>query len=264
MRYMPGVSASEIERSCKETLSYIGKNWVHTWAWSEIEPHLAIKWKKWLMHCSMCNTVVQSLSHVQFFVTPWTVALQASLSMRFSKQQVVWISYSWRSPLWDGTHVSCIGRLILYHWATREAPCNISTMVIYTHLSFRGKIVHATAAAKSFQSFPSPRDPIDGSPPGSPVPRILQARTLEWVSISFSNAWKWKVKVKSLSSVQLVATPWTAAYQAPPSMAFSRQEDWSGVPLPSPNGACVKPKELSFYPTSLCCVESKGQLWWSG
>ena len=70
-------------------------------------------------------------------------------------------------------------------------------------------------------------DPIDGSPPDSPVPRILQARTLEWVAISFSNAWKWKVKVKSLSRVQLLATPWTAAPQAPPSMGFSRQEYWS-------------------------------------
>ena len=77
-------------------------------------------------------------------------------------------------------------------------------------------------------------DPIDGSPPGSPFPRILQARTLEWVAISFSNSWKWKVKVKSLSRVWLFATPWTAAYQAPLSMGFSRQEYWSGVPLPSP------------------------------
>ena len=76
-------------------------------------------------------------------------------------------------------------------------------------------------------------DPIDGSPPGSPVPGILQARTLEWVAISFSSAWKWKVKVKSLSLVRLLASPWTAAYQAPPSMGFSRQECWSGLPLPS-------------------------------
>ena len=79
-----------------------------------------------------------------------------------------------------------------------------------------------------------PCDPIDGSPPGSAVPGILQARTLEWVAISFSDALKWKVKVKSLSCVRLFATPWTAAYQAPPSMGFSRQEYWSGVPLPSP------------------------------
>ena len=77
-------------------------------------------------------------------------------------------------------------------------------------------------------------NPTDGSPPGSPVPGILQARTLEWVAISFFNAWRWKVKVKSLSHVRLLATPWTAAFQAPPSMGFSRQEYWSGVPLPSP------------------------------
>ena len=76
--------------------------------------------------------------------------------------------------------------------------------------------------------------PRDGSPPGSSVPGILQARTLEWVAISFSKAWEWKVKVKSLSRVWLFTTPWTAAHQAPPSMGFSRQEYWSGVPLPSP------------------------------
>ena len=92
----------------------------------------------------------------------------------------------------------------------------------------------AAAAAKSLQSCPTLCDPIDGSPPGSPIPGILQARTLEWVAISFSNAWKWKVKVKSLSRVQLLATPCTATYQAPPSMGFSRQEYWSGVPLPLP------------------------------
>ena len=89
----------------------------------------------------------------------------------------------------------------------------------------------AAAAAKLLQSCPTLCDPIDGSPPGSPVPGILQARTLEWVAISFSSAWKWKVKVKALSHVWLFATPWTAANQAPPSMGFSRQEYWSGVPL---------------------------------
>ena len=83
-------------------------------------------------------------------------------------------------------------------------------------------------------SCPTLCDPIDGSPPGSPVPGILQARTLEWVAISFSNVWKWKVKVKLLSRVGLFATPWTAAHQAPPSTGFSRQEYWSGVPSPSP------------------------------
>ena len=90
------------------------------------------------------------------------------------------------------------------------------------------------ATAKSLQSCPTLCDTIDGSPLGFPVPGILQARTLEWVAISFSNAWKWKVKGKSLSRVRLFETPWTAAYQAPPSMGFSRQQYWSGVPLPSP------------------------------
>ena len=92
----------------------------------------------------------------------------------------------------------------------------------------------AAAAAKSLQSCPTLCDPIYGSPPGSPVPGILQARILEWVAISFSNAWNWKVKMKSFSRIWLLATPWTAAHQAPPSMGFSRQEYWSGVPLPSP------------------------------
>ena len=93
----------------------------------------------------------------------------------------------------------------------------------------------AAAAAKSLQSCPTLCNPIDGSPPGSPIPGILQARTLEWFAISFSNAWKWKVKVKSLSCVQLLETHGLAAYQAPTSLGFSRQEYWSGLPLPSPS-----------------------------
>ena len=93
---------------------------------------------------------------------------------------------------------------------------------ILYQLSHKGS--PAAAAAKLLQSCLTLCDPIDGSPLGSPVPGILEARTLEWVAISFSNAWKWKVKVKSLSCVRPLATPWTAAYQAPPSMGFSRQE----------------------------------------
>ena len=93
--------------------------------------------------------------------------------------------------------------------------------------------VAAAAAAKSLQSYPTLWDPIDGSPPGSNVPGILQARTLEWVAISFSNAWKWKVKVNSLSRVRLSMTRWPAAHQAPPPMGFSRPEYWNGLPLPS-------------------------------
>ena len=97
--------------------------------------------------------------------------------------------------------------------------------------------VSAAAAAKSLQSCPTLWDPIGGSPPGSPVPGILQARTLEWIAVSLSIVWKWKVKVKSLSHIWLLATPMTAAHQAPPSMGFSRQEYWSRVSLPSPISA---------------------------
>ena len=124
----------------------------------------------------------------------------------------------------DQTCAPCIARQILNHWTTREVPFYVFFLMVAA----------AAAAAKSLQSCPTLCDPIDGSPPGSHVPGILQARILEWVAISFSNAWKWKVKVKSLSRVWLLATPCTAAHQAPPSMGFSRQECWNGVPLPSP------------------------------
>ena len=103
----------------------------------------------------------------------------------------------------------------------------------------------AAAAAKSLQSCLTLCNPVDGSPLGSPVPGILQAGILEWVVISFSNAWKWKVKVESLSRARLLATPWTGAYQAPLSMGFSRQEYWSGVPLPSLGHSCQKPNKVS-------------------
>ena len=101
-------------------------------------------------------------------------------------------------------------------------------------LSFGSSSAAAAAAAKSLQSCLTLCDPIDSSPPGSPVPGILQARTLEWVAIAFSNAWKWKVKVKLFSHARLFTTPWTAAHKASPSMGISRQEYWSGVPTPSP------------------------------
>ena len=106
----------------------------------------------------------------------------------------------------------------------------------YAHLIkfFLSSCHYLLLLLRSLQSCPTLCDSIYGSPPGSPVPGILQARTLEWVAISLSNAWKWKVKVKSLSRVQLFETPWTAAYQALLSMGFSRREYWSRVPLPSP------------------------------
>ena len=106
--------------------------------------------------------------------------------------------------------------------------CNEPSINPLTGLSKQQR--YTAAAAKSLQSSPTLCDPIDSSPPCPVVPGILQARTLEWVSISSSNAWKWKVTVKSLSCVWLLATPWTAAYQAPLSMGFSRQEYRSGLP----------------------------------
>ena len=112
--------------------------------------------------------------------------------------------------------------LHLLHWQTDSLTlCHLGSTAV---------------AAKSLQLCLTLCDPIDGSPPGSPVSGILQARTLEWVAISFSNAWKWKVKVKSLSPVWPLVTPWNATYQAPLSMGVSRQEYWSELPFPSPPG----------------------------
>ena len=119
-------------------------------------------------------------------------------------------------------------------WAPRHWECRVLEPLDHQGSPCSCLYTLAAAAAKSLQSCPTLCDPIDGSLPGFPIPGILQARTLEWVAISFSNAGKWKVNVKSLSCVRLLATSWTAAYQAPPSMGFSRQEYWSGVPLPSP------------------------------
>jgi len=136
--------------------------------------------------------------------------------------------------------------MVLYH-IVRRFQGKIYPSPNQPHLSMH--IYTAAAAAKLLQSCLTLWDPIDGSPPGSTVPGILQARTLEWVAISFSNAWKWKVKVKSLSRAWLLVTPWTAAYQAPPSMGFSRYEYWSGVLLPSLNMRQQKShwcKEQSF------------------
>ena len=89
-------------------------------------------------------------------------------------------------------------------------------------LSFMLGLVHRWLLLLLLSQFSRVRlcEPIDGSPPGSPVPGILRARTLEWVAISFSNACTWKMKVNSLNHVWLFAIPWTAAYQAPPSMDF--------------------------------------------
>ena len=139
--------------------------------------------------------------------------------------------FPWAVPLLTFSVVIHVRHGLIFPSPALEIVANEGKVHKYgglTLLSSRGG-----AAAKSLQSWSTLCVPRDSSPPGSPVPGILQARTLEWVAISFSNAWKGKVKVKLLSCVRLSETPWTAAYQAPPSMGFSRQEYWSGVPLPS-------------------------------
>ena len=150
----------------------------------------------------LCVCMPSGFSRVRLFVTLWTVACQAPQFMGFSRQE---------------------------HWRRLPFPSPKGYQLLHWN------IYYTIYAAKSLQSCPTLCDPMDCSPPGFSIHGILQARTLEWVAISFSNAWKWKVeKVKSLSRVWLLATPWTAAYQAPPSMGFSRQQYWSRVPLPSP------------------------------
>ena len=156
-------------------------------------------------------------------VSLWTVACQTPLSMRFHRQEY-----------WSGLPFPFPGNLsdpgVKSMFPTFPS---LAGRFLTTERPLKPHILPA-ATAKLLQSCSTLCDHIEGSPPGSLVPGILQARTLEWVAISFSNAWKWKVKVKSLSRIRLFATPWTAAYQAPPSMGFSRWEHWSGVPLPSP------------------------------
>ena len=194
-------------------------------------------------------------SCVRLSSRPWTVACQAPLPMEFSRQGC-WSGVifptpgglpdpgvkpvSLASPALAGRFFTTVppGRphciyycvYTLYNIVVIWDIQHRQTCETQSSLRAGGKVA---ATAKSLQLCLTLCDPIDGSLPGPPVPGTLQARTLEWVSISFSNAWKWKVKVKLLS-VQLLATPWTAAHQAPLSMGFSRQEYWSGVPLPSP------------------------------
>ena len=167
------------------------------------------------IYLSICLSIYLSIYH-HLLAPDYDVHNYMSVSIYLLEWVAISFSRGSSRP-GDRTRVSCIAGRHFTSWATRESP-----------------IYAATAATKSLQSCPTLCDPIDSSPPGSPVPGILQARILEWVAIFFSSAWKWKVKMKSLSRVWLLATPWASAYQAPLSMGFSRQKYWSGVPLPSP------------------------------
>ena len=165
--------------------------------------------------------LLSPFSRVWLCATPWTAAYQAPLSMGFSRQEY-----------WNGLPLPSPGHLP--NPGIKPLSPALQANSLLSQPPGKPDTYTAAAAAKSLQSFPTLCDPIDGSSPGSPVPGILQARTLERVAISFSNAWKWKMKVTSLSRVQPSVTPWTAAFQAPLSVGFSRQEYWSGVPVPSP------------------------------
>ena len=154
-------------------------------------------------------------------------------------------------------HVFGFFRYIPRSGITRSYRSSIFTTIFknWKKKMYVFKVLMCLAAAASPKSCPTLCDPTDGSPSGSPIPGILQARTLEWVAISFSNAGKWKVKVNSLSHVRLLTTPWTAAYQAPLSMGFSRQEYWSGVPSPS---------HMSYQPLYAETIYSSTCSMWTG
>ena len=199
----------------------------------------------WRIHACVCTQLGPTL------FDPMDYSLPGSSVHEISQARILeWVAiFSYRGSSWprDRNCIFCTDSLPLSHKdeshrSQKSLPSGRSSWTIGTgwspslllqclcpptpppeHQAPTG-LMAAAAAAKSLQSCPTLCDPRDGSPPGSPIPGILQARILEWVAISFSNAWKWKVKVKSHSCVRLLATPWTAAHQAPPSMGFSRQE----------------------------------------
>ena len=198
------------------------------------QPHIRTLPRKHIRNIS-CHCALQWKSEIK---VPVNEAETDKRVFLFTKSPGPQFSHLWNKKL-GGTRLS---QRVILCWnpglyelvPVREVAC-ITTCSFQSALWRKERIsVYKGIAAKSLQSCLTLCDPTDSSPPVSAVPGILQARTLEWVAISFSNAWKWKVKVKLLSHVWLLAAPWTAAYQAPPSMGFSRQEYWSGVPLPSP------------------------------
>ena len=139
---------------------------------------------------------------------------------------------SFRMDWLDALPVQGTLESLLQHHSSKASILQCSAFCIVQLTSIHAA---AAAAAKVLQSYPTLCDRTDCSPPGSLISGILQARKQKWVAISFFNAWRLKVKVQSLSRVRLLATQWTTAYQAPRSMGFSRQEYWSGLPLPSSN-----------------------------
>ena len=201
--------------------------------WVAISFSNAWKWK----------VKVKSLSRVRLLGTPWTAAYQAPPSMGFSWQEY-WsgvpfpflMEQQTGSKLGKEYHEGYILSPSLFNLYSEDIMRNAELYEAQAGIKIAGRNINnlryvdaaATAAAKSLQSCPTLCDPIDSNPPGSPVPGILQARTLEWVAISFSNAWKWKVKVKLLSRVWLFSTQWTAAHQAPSSMGFPGNSTGAG------------------------------------
>ena len=198
------------------------------------------KWSLSSFNVKFFPSVTSSVTSSSFLLQLHSLLILTNLSSLSSSEcrsKVSWMVTVSKIPMVNYFFCNFVYFLLEFHFHHYHCFFGSLSSCLYSvlfRLSIFKKMAAAAAAAKLLQSCPILCDSIDGSPPGSPVPGILQARTLEWVAISFSNAWKWKVKVKLLSRVWLLATPWTAAHQAPPSLGFSRQEYWSGVPLPSP------------------------------
>ena len=206
-----------------------------------------------LSSCPQSLPVSESFPVSQLFIWGGQSTGVSALASFLPKNTQGWSPLGWTG--WISLESKGLFKSLLQHYSSKASILRCSAFftvqllhpyvttgktIALTTRTFVGKVMSllfnmlsAAAAAKSLQSCPTLCVPIDGSPSGSRVPGILKARTLEWVVISFSNAWKWRVKVKSLSRVRLLVTAWTAAHQAPPSMGFSRREYWSGVPLPS-------------------------------
>ena len=177
--------------------------------------------RSYVFRASLVTQIVGNLPAI-WETQVWSLSRKDLLEKGMAAHSCILI---WRNPMDRGAWWAIV------HGVPKRWTWLSNWACTHTNLNYH---LLACLLAKSLQSCPTLCDPIDGSPPGSSVPGILQARTLEWVAISFSNALKWKVKGKSLSHVRLFATPWTAAFQAPPSVGFSRQEYWSGVLLPFP------------------------------